>query len=402
MIKRFEKLIPASTNNAYNTLEIAQNSDRKISSQKNSHTTAKLMASLVCLGVLGYAGSRILRRQNFCFALPVAETASFKNLFEQIKCLPSEIWINVNGKGHCVKNPQTVQILKKLENLPLKERGDFVKEYCEFTGFPNLEKIAENIDNEILKNISIMSHNGNNKALFAGYNSNSSIGRKMALPGSDCDGLFIVVEKHLSEKVNKGILGESINQRLVLTTGTHYPEVFSIDDIIAAIQKSEVAFRKIVNEEKIKLYESNILYKGNDHIKAAAFNIDIASQIENIHDKDMICEAAFFVELLRSGKVLLNNIDNRTLDFIRNSALYKYSNLFRQEGLKGQLKPKLINRQKLCNDFYNKSDEEKFEICRDLLASSFGEKSVKNASGFEDFDMGNIIEMYQKISSFFG
>ena len=401
MIKGFEKLSSASDIFCKTFPDTRVKAAKSAVNNKDSSQQERLTASLAGLDVLGRAGTSKLKYSKVSFSGNI-ETVLFKNLFERVKYIPSQIWIKTGGKDKCVKNPVIPEILKSLENLPAQQKKVFVDEYCKFSGFPNLCEVTAKIDSDILNNVNKMCKNGDNTALFAGYNINSSVGRNMAFPGSDCDGLFVVVEKPLSEKVNFGILGESINQRLVSTTGEHYPEVYPVSDILKAIEKSETVFRKSVTEEKLELYKSNLLYDGNNHIKAAQFNIDIANGIENIYDKDMVCRAAFFAELLRAGKVLLNNIDKNTADFIKNSALYKYSNLFRQEGLKNKLKPKLINRQKLCHDFWNKNDEEKFEVCKDIFASSLGEKSIKNSAGFEEFDMGNTIELYQKISSFFG
>ena len=83
--------------------------------------------------------------------------------------------------------------------------------------------------------------------------------------------------------------------------------------------------------------------------------------------------------------------------------MYKYSNLTRQEGLSGKTKPKLEKRIEFCRSFEEMNDEEKFKVCIDLLKKSFGLKTEDAANGaFEYFDMGDIIEMYKKVSSFFG
>lgn len=331
---------------------------------------------------------------------PVKDTVniSFKQsagaFLDSIKYVPSNIWIN----DKLIGNPNIKGMLKPLQNFSLAEKKNFVTEYCNMTGFPNLKDIAKKINTEITTVINQLCQAKGVKPLFISYEGNCSVAREKAFPGSDCDGFFIITDKPQCIGVNRAELGFAMNQRVVNSTGKHFPEVFTIEELMPAIEKADSIYwshRLWKNEDR---YMQNLSYNGNSFIEAATFNIDIAEHAESSFEKDMICHAALFVENLRAGKVLANNINEETLERIRNSIFYKYSNITRTEGLHGKLKPKLINREQLCKDFQTMNDEEKFQVCKYLLETSMGVENSEQGCN-ENFDMGDILELYKKISS---
>lgn len=318
-----------------------------------------------------------------------------KSLLSRVKYIPSKIW----SQEGLIPNPELKNYLYEIEKFSEFEKRDFVKSYCEMTGFPDLKKVSEKIDNEIVSNILKMTEANGAKALFTAYGQNCSVGRQRALPGSDCDGFFIVLDRPQNSELNRASFGFAMNQRIVDSTGMHFPEVFSMEEMMSAIKDAEELFWKNGMWKKDSIYQQNLTYDGKSFIKAAEFNIDLANLAKNNFQKDMICHASLFVEELRAGKALINNIDENTLKFIKNSILYKYSNIVRTEGLKNKFKPKLENRIRLCKDFANMNDEEKFQTCKNLFASSIGIESKDQHGCYEEFDMGDIIELYRKISS---
>lgn len=372
----------------------------------------KITGTLAGLAVLGYAGVKAIKGKGVSSkgiieeVIPQDLLAKFRNWLIDIKDIKAMQFVeNSSGKSECVSNPEAAKCLSKLDNLTPLEKRAFVQEYCNFTGFPNLDKITDNINKEITGAVKKIETYTKMKPLFVGYERNSSVGRALAFPGSDCDGLILVFDSKEKQPLFNEMLmfGDNINQRLVNISGMHYPDVFGFDYLKQVILKVDKLFANIANDEKIAQYEKNLSYDGKSFVKAAQFNIDIAKLLDNYKDKNEVCWAGFFVENLRSGKVILNNIPKSDLDVIKNSALYKYSNMYRQEGLKdSKIKPKLESRIKLCNEFSKMNDEEKFGVCKGLLKSSLGiqDNNVVNSS-FEEFDMGDIIEMYKKISSFF-
>lgn len=379
--------------------------------------SVKLTGALAGLAILGYAGVRAFKGKGlktpaiqttdikpqvikiFQETLPEETLTRYRDWFNQIKDFPAHIWEG----GKTVSNPQAENLLRPLSfNLPETDKKAFIQEYCKMTGFPYIDRINENMHQEILTQLDNMVQGTGNRVLFAAYDSNCSIGRGKAFPGSDCDGLFVVVENGLSEKVNRFAFGNSINQRLLDTTGEHYPEVYPLEELLKYIDKVDEIFPNFATAEKIAEYENNILYDGKSYLKAGLFNIDLSEQLSSIEEKNMICEAGFFVEMLRGGKVLINTLPESVLKTIKKSSMYKYSNMTRQEGLRNKTKPKLENREELCRRFMEMNVDEKFEVCCDLLKNSCGIKPETGAKdAFENFDMGDILDMYRKISGFF-
>lgn len=412
MIPGFEKV-----NLSCYVQQPAGNGEQKAAEKKSVSIPqpAKLTGALAGLAVLGYVGVRAFRgkatevkpQEVIQETLPQECVIKVQNWLNSIKKMPAKIWVQEDDGGkireHTINNPVAKDVMEAFLEFTPAEKKVFVQEYCNMTGFPDLKKVNENINQEIMTALDKMVKGTDNKVLFAAYDRNCSVGRGRALPGSDCDGLFVVIEKPCSEYVNRGVLGDSINQRLIETTGSHYPEVFCLEDLKGILQEVEGIAPRILSPEKIAGYEKNISYDGNSYVQAAQFNIDLAEHIPDKYKKDMVCEAGFFVEMLRGGKVLVNNLSDEVLEFLKGTSMYKYSNLTRQEGLSGKTKPKLEKRIEFCRSFEEMNDEEKFKVCIDLLKKSFGLKTEDAANGaFEYFDMGDIIEMYKKVSSFFG
>ena len=323
---------------------------------------------------------------------------NFEKYFKKISTLPTNIYLP-DGKSEL--NPELLKYARMLDNLSKKQKREFVKTFCKKTGFPNLKKVQKTIDKEILRAVNKTFEQSDAKPAFVAYASSCSVGRGTALPGSDCDGLFIVADKSFERwKVNRFILGEEINQRILETQGSHFPELFSIDDLVPYIKLSNEIFERIKTPQKIKNYEQNLLRSDQDFVKAGEFNIDIASKIINEDTKNMLYLTSFFVEEYRAGHVLLNNLDDYTKAIIEKSAMYKYGNVVRQEGFKNNSKPKWNNRIKMCSKFNFMPDSKKFKICSEILKSSMGVKQNNISGCYEDFDMGNILDLVDMLTSF--
>lgn len=329
-------------------------------------------------------------------SLPIQDTVSFKSYnvvryMDDIAKVPARIW----HEGRLVKNRDVNKYIEKLDNFTKEEKRFFVKEFCRRTGFPSLDKVSDRIDKEIMNSVEKITQKAGVIPFFVGYSSISSLGRRLALPGSDADGLYVLTDRPQNMYFNRAVLGFDMNQRIIESTGEHFPEVVSLIEVLQGIEITEKIFNEKIDKSKLKTYQENIQYGGKSFIKAAEFNIDLAEHVEP-EMKLLVNLSCFFVELLRSGKVLLNNIDARTLAKIKSSAIYKYSNMYRQEGLEGRLKPKLENRIDICERFENLSDDVQFEICKSILEQSLGVKEDSTPL-FEKFNFGDIVEMYKKV-----
>ena len=321
----------------------------------------------------------------------------FEKYFEEISKMPPKTFEN----GELVQNKNLIPYAEMLDNLNTKQKKKFVKVFCEKTGFPDLAKVQNIMDEEIKRAIYTSMEGSGIKPVFAAYTSSCSLGRASALPGSDCDGLFIVTDKPFNlVYLNRATIGNEINQRLLDTQGMHYPELFSINELLPFVELSNIIFEKIKTPQKIENYKNNLKRNDQDFIKAGEFNLDIAAKIKKDSIKNMMYLTGMFVEELRAGHILINNIDKKTLDKIQNSALYKYSNVVRQEGFQDNVKPKWENRKKMASEFNSMSDDEKFEICSEILKSSMGIQKPNPSKCYEDFEMGNILELIDKLTTF--
>ena len=352
---------------------------------------------------ISFQGKTIDTLKALSISIPALSSLAFINknnyfdeYFDKVSQIQTYIW--VDEKPHI--NPEFNAYIERLDNLNPKEKRQFVKAFCRKTGFPNLKKVQENMDNEIKRAIDVCFKDSDASPLFAGYASSCSVGRAVALPGSDCDGLFIVSDRAYGGKIPyRWDIGNEINQRILETQGMHYPELFAIQELIPYIEMADEIFEKIKTPEKIESYKQNLKRSDQDFLKAGEFNLDLASKITNDQDKNMMYLTAMFVEELRAGHVLINNLDKDLLNRIENSALYKYSNVVRQEGFKNNIKPKWANRIKLASEFNSKTDDESFEICKEILKSSMGIHENSQNDIYENFDMGNILELVSKLTS---
>ena len=312
---------------------------------------------------------------------------------------------SINKIDEAAKEASINECFQQLDNI----KNSFTADFCNETGFPNLNKVSEKMESAILNCANDLSKDIKADLLFVGYDKNCSLGRKLALPGSDCDGLFIVFDKNPVESlILKAGIPYTIDQRMINMPINHAPEVFNIDEIHNGFNIVNSAFEKLRKELRATDYENfeiNILRNDNDFVRAGDFNIRLGKYIPQ-EQKIFISMMSYLAEYIRNGRILVNNLDNKTINLIKNSPLYQYGNITRQEGLSGVLKPKIKALQNLENDFNSKTPDEKYNLIKDILLSTLNkkvsasnEKYFKSAGNGTDMntELGNIIEMYQQL-----
>ncbi len=304
------------------------------------------------------------------------------------------------------KNKEGVDKLSEIQNLSLFEKKLFVDEFCRQTGFPSRFAVKQNIDREIINGITGLAEESDFDVLFIGYDKNSSLGRSVALPGSDSDALFYIIDpKAHKEPWYAGMvrwnLKDRINQRILCTHANGLPEVLSVKYIEEGLTLANNALKECnFTISDYERFVANLSDDSNDFVKSAEFNIKLAKHVPKENDsKTQYYKTAMLCELIRSGVVLQNNFDKNLLKRIKESPLYKYSNLMKQEGLSDKLKDKHIKRQGLFRDFKQMSVEEQFDLVTDLIKISFMlPVEGKNEHYFANYGaMGNILEMYAEI-----
>ncbi|MBQ4647449.1 MAG: hypothetical protein IJB79_08890 [Candidatus Gastranaerophilales bacterium] len=304
-------------------------------------------------------------------------------------------------------NKEALEKLKILDSLTPAQQQELVREFCAMTGFPDMKKITQNIEKEISSSIHKLAQEKGFEVAFIGYDSNCSIGRKLSMPGSDCDGLYMIIDaKEHKEPWFAGSVRwnfkDLVNQRILHTPADHLPEVLDIDFIKEGLNIAQKAFQDCnFTQEELKKFSQNLYDSSNDFVKSAEFNIRLAQKIPNDEQtREKYYKTAMLVEILRNGVICEDNLDMDLYFELMNSPLFEYSNLMKQKGLSHSLKGKYIARQSLEADFKKMSAEEQFELVKDILHYSFNDiQENKNKKYFSNFnqnqnEMGNINEMY--------
>ena len=308
-----------------------------------------------------------------------------------------------------LSNKEALEKLRILDNLTFAQKKKFIEEFSLMTGFPEFKKVVQNIENEIFNSIHTLAKKEDFDVKFIGYDSNCSVGRKLSIPGSDCDGLFMIIDtKEHKEPWYSGKIRwdfkDYVNQRILSTPANHLPEVLSLEFIEKGLDVAQNAFKKCqFSKGDLRNFENLLNDNSNDFVKSGKFNIQLAKKIP-LSDREIYYKTAMLVEIIRDGVVCENNFDKNLNNKILNSPLYKYSNLMKQKGLKTSMKTKYIQRQTLESNFNQADIEDKFQLIKDILYFSFGKiqdnenkKYFLNAINNGNDEMGNIEKMYATI-----
>ena len=310
-------------------------------------------------------------------------------------------------------NREVRDVLLDLDDCSEEEKERFIKTFEHITGFFNFEAIKERADDEILSSVEqlLERYNLSNDDLkFIGYDKNCSLGRTIALPGSDADALFIIIDdskshdKWITAKM-RWDLKDVVNQRIISTPAHHLPEVLSVGFLKRGLELANMAYKRAnFSSEDLWQFRQNLQNSSNDFVKCADFNIRLAELLPcDTQTRDEFYKTAMLVELIRNGEVLVNNLPEEFIAEIKQSPLYKYSNLVRQEGLKNSEKYKYQRRRKLQEKYHNGDTNTRFKIIKELLKENYNTGSDKNNSMYSNTQkdgsdvMGNINEMWNRI-----
>ncbi len=317
-------------------------------------------------------------------------------------------------KDEILPNKEVGQMLSDLDDCNKKEKEEMVKSFENLTGFFDFKKIKEKADKEIVSSVYKLldMHDplNHDDLKFIGYDRNCSLGRSLAMPGSDADALYIIVDDSKSD--NKWItaqmrweLKDIVNQRILSTPANHLPEVLSVKFLEKGLKLADEAYSKAdFSSEDLSQFEQNLHNSSKDFVKCGDFNIRLAELLpDDTQTRDEFYKTAMLVELIRNGEILINNLPKEFIKKVKASPLYKYSNLVRQEGLKDSEKYKYQTRKKLQKDYQKGNIDTKFAIIKELIKENYNSGSDKNNSMFSNTQengldaMGNINEMWDRI-----
>ncbi len=308
------------------------------------------------------------------------------------------------------------------------DKSEFINKYCDYTGFPNLAEVSRKICftfENCIKNITydIGGYNQDAyKVVDFGYDPTCSIGLNKALPGSDLDKGYVIIngdsdysnEKIFTEKFC-GKMWNNLDQRIVsLNHPNTFPSVYTVKQIRTMLDYLDKKSSELLNKEKLQnallimgilgtfgIMGGNILlalakkYASNssstDPYEAAKFNRDIARKIPYSSDREDAKNCAFFIETVRANykrnPYKYDSIFNR----IQDSPFAQNSNVTQIEGWQekingGYMKQKLRNRTQLEQDFWSMELNQKYELIKDIIKYSSNDQSDKFSQYYKNDD----------------
>ncbi len=329
-------------------------------------------------------------------------------------------------------NPAYKEIRKKnysfLDKLfSYSDKASFIEKYCDFTKFPNLRQISDNMHNTFINCVNKISNNfysryGNSgyEVLDAGYDPTCSLGLKKAFPGSDLDKGYVILKGNEYDSRNecivndfKGKLWEELDQRIVslnhpdtaidvYTEKQIVDKINWLDDIIKKDTESlRNYFTVITGVLTFPIWFPIACYQISkekdddltDPYKAAWFNRDLAKLIKTPRERENAKNFAFFIEAVRENLKSTKDFTKTAplFDRLKSSSFVSRSNVtqipaWQKKISGGYLKNKLKNRMNLEKEFYTMSTEEKYELIKDIIKYSSNDQSYKVVKYFQNDD----------------
>ena len=307
------------------------------------------------------------------------------------------------------ENKEAQQLARQLEKLTLPQQKETVRMYSQQTGFPNLQKVRTNMEKEVVRALHNLAEKENFQIKFIGYDKNCSLGRTLALPGSDIDALYMIIDYKNKPDWFSGAMRwkfkDLVNQRLVNTPAGHLPEILSMSFLNDGLKLASNAFEaNNFSQTELEKFRKNLTDSSNNFVKSAEFNIRLAKKLpDDTLTRDKFYKTAMLVELIREGIILENNFSDDFINKVKDSPLYKYSNIMKMQGLSDKPKRKHIDRLNLTKNFNELDKHEQFEIVKSLIYASLNIFDTKyqnlfnnNNSQGQD-EMGNILDMYDML-----
>lgn len=302
--------------------------------------------------------------------------------------------------------------LNKLYALPQNAKREFIRQYCNITGFPDMREISSRINSEVIKALQIAQEKTGAKVLFAGCNPTCSISNGHALPGSDLDTLFILLRDEDNTSEFKQEFKQATNSLLVGATYNRtndMPDVVKLGDIKASLSLAQEIFNQHGLNKNSALYESNINQIIRDWTIAGQYNSDINRFIPEEKEgtdetRTRLLRTGMLMEIIRDGNVFSDDLDLETREFFENSCVYKYSNMQQMHSYKlAPLKQKHKNREEILSRFNDLSVDEQLDMIVNIIRifNKYNKKDVDEKYNclFMDSGCGNMEDLIQPLLS---
>lgn len=306
-------------------------------------------------------------------------------------------------------NPeQTGTIMEEIDSLTESQKKLFIKSFEEKTGFPDLKKVSRRIEEEAKRALIQTSEELGVNVVMSNYNPTCSVGKGVALPGSDIDGWFIIIDGTESDKKPfLKALQRNVNPLLlsiVKTKTTDYPpDIVPKSQFLEAIEESDNAFNSDSELNSLQGHEKfskklNTQYE--NWLDAGEFNIKIARHLPK-EVRLPFLRAGIILENLREGTPFINSFSEQETEKITGSALYKYSNSQQEHVYKTALKAKHLPRIKALEEYSEMSLDEKFALIKSVIQIGYvAQRSnvrEREKNFFADHGCGNMDELMAQI-----
>lgn len=322
------------------------------------------------------------------------------------------------------------------------DKSEFIRNFCEFTKFPNLKASSDNIRSTFDKCVTDISRTLNSstsgvpyKVLDWGYDPTCSLGLNKSFPGSDLDKGYIILEGNHSYKSDSQIIGEfsgklwdNLDQRIVsLNHPDTFPSIYTKRQVSSQLRElDEIADKVIRNKilncgwegvkkswflgpfapavsmvKMIEAFDNEFVkpYNTTNPYDAANFNRAVAKEISSSTEREKAKNFAFFIETVRANleRDSYGKYDS-IFSEIKESTFANKSNVTQIEAWQnkingGYMKSKLRNREQLQSDFYKMDMDTKYELVKEIIKYSSDDNSGRFSKYFKnDDDIANRYE----------
>ncbi len=314
-----------------------------------------------------------------------------------------------------IYNPENKLIRKRNLSFLNKIKTDedkqkFIEFYKYITGFPDLKKVSQRIESEFInsvKNTEAELKGNEYKCISAGYDDTCSVGKKLAIPGSDIDRAYIILQGSDNEYKDKkivqkfsGKLWNNTDQRILsYNHDNSFPSIMTLRQVKKYLEEINSKKFNFDKEKCQKLVNSE--YQNLE--KAAEYNILLSDCFERKNEslnslqdltKDDVKNFAFFIESFRDGKEVISSLQSEKLrDDIKSYDFYKYSNAAQIRALKSAInsgreqKSKIIKRLSLQNEFDKWPIDKQYEFIKTLIKYSCDDQEDFSEYFSNDYDV---------------
>lgn len=288
------------------------------------------------------------------------------------------------------------------------EKSKFIEYFKQVTGFPNLELTSKKIVDEFNRVLKLatnvfydyFSENGYHEhILVSGYDEFCSVGLKSALPGSDLDKGFAIIDRTDSSRISqkefsdlvKGKIWANIDNRIMSVNHTAaFPNIMTNKELAENVHLVDSYAKEFVNSNNLNYFRYQRLDNTNI-ISGARFNIWLSQRLPSESAKYNAKNLAYIVEAIRDGNHI--NLHEPYMPELYNilgqSEFCNCSNVIQSKkmqykydyGNSNTKKTKLLARQDAARGFNSWSIDRQYDLVKDIIRSMSGDS---NNPAFKD------------------